>query len=880
MPLTNEATTEANRLIERAKEVLRQPVGTSEELFKLAKALKGIQKFNLARRILELASKRKPASLERKILQQLASCTEKDPDLPLDRRYQKALKIIEAPLHEAEQFLISSVTGDSSELGDLIYAHQETFGISGAIHKRWWQVDAQVRHLVESQELYGKGWELAHRWSGQGIPDQGYTGINAAFVLDLLAYHVPADPALVEKRRGQAATIRKEIQARLGVLNWKMRGNWWTLVTLAEACFGLRDYKGARRWLAETKQITNPPERWEYETTAKQLAYLARIERETGEDADSFAQSEAGNALRELVGADEAGLQTAFNGKVGLALSGGGFRASLFHIGVLARLAELDMLRHIEVLSCVSGGSIIGAFYYLKLRTLLESKPDGKIERQHYIDLVREMEDEFTAAIQDNPRMRIFSNLRRLGTRTDEMGKLLDKAFYTRAAQAPKDSRPELRSLKIHPPASEVEVNLPKEERTSFVPKYDNWRRANKVPILILNATTLNTGHNWQFTATFMGESPNQIVQEVDGNERLRRMYFDEKMPEEYKKLPLGLAVAASAAVPGLFRPVRLANLYEKRDVELVDGGVHDNQGVAGLLEQDCNVILVSDASGQLVAELNPSRLETSVLPRSNNILMARVREMEYRHLIARKEAGLLRELLFVHLKKNLAVEPRNWLHCDLAKEETESQGVSPESDAPTSYDVRAKVQNLLAGIRTDLDVFCEAEAKALMSSGYRMTTHYFPESITSFSTAVPMKAQWSFEEVDAFLSGAPLAGTTIEPYHAAEFGKILRLGSSLLFKGPQLLRNYARWKWAVFAVMTLGTLLPLVILGIVAVAGLFSRPILLLLLLLWLTGAMITAIVLAIGGLYRITCWFDGLYLEKGSLHHLLRPKSPRPGH
>ena len=238
-----------------------------------------------------------------------------------------------------------------------------------------------------------------------------------------------------------------------------------------------------------------------------------------------------------------------------------------------------------------------------------------------------------------------------------------------------------------------------------------------------------------------------------------------------------------------------------------------------------------------------------------------------------------MRELLFVHLKKNLAVEPRNWIHCDLPKEETESQGVSPESDAPTSYDVRAKVQNLLAGIRTDLDVFCEAEAKALMSSGYRMTTHYFPESIKSFSTAAPMKAQWGFEEVDAFLSGAPPAGTTIEPCQAAEFGKILRLGSSLLFKGPQLLRNYARWKWAVLAVVTLGTLLPLVILGIVALAGLFSRPIFLLLLLLWLTGTTVIVILLAIGGLYRITCWFDGLYLDKGSLHHLLRPKSPRPG-
>ncbi|TMP28955.1 patatin, partial [Pseudoalteromonas rubra] len=47
-------------------------------------------------------------------------------------------------------------------------------------------------------------------------------------------------------------------------------------------------------------------------------------------------------------------------GKTGLALSGGGFRASLYHIGVLAALAEQDQLRHIEVISCVSGGSIIG----------------------------------------------------------------------------------------------------------------------------------------------------------------------------------------------------------------------------------------------------------------------------------------------------------------------------------------------------------------------------------------------------------------------------------------------------------------------------------------------------------------------------------------
>ena len=37
--------------------------------------------------------------------------------------------------------------------------------------------------------------------------------------------------------------------------------------------------------------------------------------------------------------------------KLGLALSGGGFRAALFHIGVLARMAELDLLKNVAVLS-------------------------------------------------------------------------------------------------------------------------------------------------------------------------------------------------------------------------------------------------------------------------------------------------------------------------------------------------------------------------------------------------------------------------------------------------------------------------------------------------------------------------------------------------
>lgn len=46
--------------------------------------------------------------------------------------------------------------------------------------------------------------------------------------------------------------------------------------------------------------------------------------------------------------------------RIGLALSGGGFRAAAFHLGVMRRLAALGILEHVDLFSCVSGGSIAG----------------------------------------------------------------------------------------------------------------------------------------------------------------------------------------------------------------------------------------------------------------------------------------------------------------------------------------------------------------------------------------------------------------------------------------------------------------------------------------------------------------------------------------
>jgi len=48
--------------------------------------------------------------------------------------------------------------------------------------------------------------------------------------------------------------------------------------------------------------------------------------------------------------------------RLALALSGGGFRAAAFHLGVMRKMKELGLLHALDLLSCVSGGSIAGAF--------------------------------------------------------------------------------------------------------------------------------------------------------------------------------------------------------------------------------------------------------------------------------------------------------------------------------------------------------------------------------------------------------------------------------------------------------------------------------------------------------------------------------------
>ncbi len=404
--------------------------------------------------------------------------------------------------------------------------------------------------------------------------------------------------------------------------------------------------------------------------------------------------------------------------KLGLALSGGGFRASFFHLGVLAQLAEMGLLRHVEVISAVSGGSIIAALYYLHLKKLLESKPDAEILDEDYIALVQTLSADFLRATEKNLRMRTFADFRANWkmrrpdySRSDRIADLYDELLYRPVTGIP---LMKLRELKIRPPGF-----------PHFHPYYHNWFRQAKVPILILNATTLNTGRNWQFTARTMGEpvryqNGQASYPETDSLPiRLRRAPDYQAMVPRQQDFTLSAACAASSCVPAVFHPLSISELYrdgtEAIRVQLVDGGVHDNLGISALLDEGCTHFVVSDASGQLAFDHEPDASPLQVLSRSAQILQERIRQEGLNRLFETQGRD---KTAFVHLRQGLAVRELAWIGPDGQPAEPD-RFVLPSTPCPG---IACEVQKRLARIRTDLDAFTEVEACSLMLAGFLLS--------------------------------------------------------------------------------------------------------------------------------------------------------------
>lgn len=827
----------------------------SEGIFELAGILKKGSEFSHARRLLarlagepvdlllsspKVDSSRKGSlstDFHRKIIQSLALCTYKDPDLHPARA-----------LNEAER-LLNSIGLDGQKIPD-----EETLGQGGAVFKRRWELTGQVEYLYQSLNYYRKSWK-EHR--------DGYGGINAAFILDKIAdWFSTRDENQAQVNRTEAQQIRLAITQKFpgsDAPSAELLRNTskWDVATLAEAFFGLggdsaeglKCFDCARKWFAASAEKLGGE--WERKTCFQQVATLGRLrgyclpthmERD-----DTASWHPAWRALAALLdGETDSGEKTypaltGYPGKVGLALSGGGFRAAFYHLGVMARLAEIDALRRVEVISTVSGGSIMGAHYALKLKKMMEEEPAESLTRGHYIELMKCLIPKFYQGVSGNMRMRALSSIKTLWgmifnpecSTTRRLGELYGEEFFAPALGRSPKSPVKLTDLLIQP----------KGDDRAFSPRNHNWRVTNKIPILLLNATNLNSGHSWQFTGAYMGEPPGLLEADIDANQRFARFRFDapeetycispsgkchlcggyvkaqsenpvvkdlcKEAPEqgaekkacngckirvEYREFHLGRAVAASSCVPLLFTPVLLGDIYPGQNLRLADGGVYDNQGVDTLLQENCTLLFCSDASGQLCDEDSPSIKRLDVFRRANDITMERDRILQYQDMRGRLEDHTLGGMMFVHLRQGLDI--RRIAPCEKPNEE---QG-------GTGYGFSKKVQRLLSRIRTDLDSFSEVEAYSLMLSGYRASGVQLDGMkqkglLADFDTHHPPETDWPFLVMEPYVSdGGDGAFATARQ----DVEKQLGVAEKLFFK-PYLLDNRPKLVSCLLAVALAG---------------------------------------------------------------------------
>ncbi|MGZ2484847.1 NTE family protein [Rhizobium pisi] len=249
--------------------------------------------------------------------------------------------------------------------------------------------------------------------------------------------------------------------------------------------------------------------------------------------------------------------------RLGLALSGGGVRAAVFHLGVLRHLARQGRLEDVAQISTVSGGSlIVGAIF---------SHADLKwpSSKQFLDEVYPALREKLTAgdlfsltALGWGGILR--ENIRILLRRAEILPKLLAARWGVRGS-------------------------------VKDLPDTPEWH---------INTTCYETGKNWRFSKKMMGD-----------------WQFGRHFSPD---VPIAKAIAASAAVPYAIGVLRLdlpehgwwrTDPATKKPLEKVsplvprvrlwDGGAYENMGLEALYKpteglQDCDFLICSDASGPL----------------------------------------------------------------------------------------------------------------------------------------------------------------------------------------------------------------------------------------------------------------------------------------
>lgn len=287
-------------------------------------------------------------------------------------------------------------------------------------------------------------------------------------------------------------------------------------------------------------------------------------------------------------------MHAANDSSIGLALSGGGFRATLFGLGSLWRLNEAGLLGRLARVTSVSGGSILAGILACHWRELR---------------FVEGRADNFEAVVVSPVREFCSQSI---DIKTAALGHLVP--FMTSgeflARRYAKDLFGDTPLRTLPDPESEP------------------------APHFVFYATNMQTGRSFRFSQRYIADYYLGMCSTSD--------------------VTLAEAVAASSAFPPIFSPVILKTdpaAWEKplkelpsleklrRRIVLADGGVYDNMGLEGLL-RSVDILLVSDAGAPFEIDETPFEDDLLQLGRVRDILIDQTRALRKRWLVEDFKAG------------------------------------------------------------------------------------------------------------------------------------------------------------------------------------------------------------------------------------------------
>ncbi len=265
-----------------------------------------------------------------------------------------------------------------------------------------------------------------------------------------------------------------------------------------------------------------------------------------------------------------------------LCLSGGGYRAMVFHMGVIWRLHETGLLAALKRVSSVSGGSITAGVLALKWHKLTDKPFDRTVFEREFIVPLSALAKE-TIDVGSATLGLVWS-----GGVSGRIAAAYDKYLFHGATLQ----------------------DLPNEPR------------------FVINATNVQSGALWRFMKPYMAD---WRVGMVDNPETSLA-----EAVTASSAFPPVLSPMHMTLDPAKVRKVEGNDLHAEpftSKVVLSDGGVYDNLGLETAWKR-YDTILVSDAGGQITAEGEPSNNWASHSYRVLNLIDNQVRALRKRQVI------------------------------------------------------------------------------------------------------------------------------------------------------------------------------------------------------------------------------------------------------